>query len=301
MFWFLAILTCLRVRHWLISSKNGELQRLECNMRGFLAGCGLATRVSSCLIPSWQIRPFRFLIATFGKTYQGVEILGLKLQRDHERRGKYCFCRKMECSALCTHCVYSVSALHIFLACFYDVYMIVAYKPSWCVGEICQCTDKQHCALHARISSRSMLVKKMPCWIGPLHRATQYTYVQCHICTRKPRLRVQDCWDDHNRTQKLLPWCGAAHFKVFWIACPLSLREGAAAGTYSSTGILSHRITSREQLLFYSWLLENSFCGAQERHLENQFFCGAHFLGNKFCGAHVATPHRTVSSLLHES
>jgi len=64
--------------------------------------------------------------------------------------------------------------------------------------------------------------------------------------------------------------------------------------------ITSRRMTSGEQLLFHARLPENNFCGAQEQHLENNF-CGTHYLENSFCGAHVATPHRTVSSSLHES
>jgi len=60
---------CLKSRHWLISSKNGELRCAECDMRGVPAGCGFSTRVNSCQIPSRQIYPFTFKITPLVKTY----------------------------------------------------------------------------------------------------------------------------------------------------------------------------------------------------------------------------------------
>ena len=62
---------CLKYRHWLISSKNGELRCAECDMRGFPSGCGLATRVSSCQIPSWHTKVYKSRVSHWKETTKG--------------------------------------------------------------------------------------------------------------------------------------------------------------------------------------------------------------------------------------
>ena len=39
------------------------------------------------------------------------------------------YCRKLECNALRMHCVYGMFTLHVFLACFCDVYILIVYGP----------------------------------------------------------------------------------------------------------------------------------------------------------------------------
>jgi len=105
--------------------------------------------------------------------------------------------------------------LHVFLACFCDVYIQIVYGPL--EGDV-DGTEQVQQALDAGSISRSTSVR-CRCLVGWRPDTVQplYVSVQCVIFTRYPRRGEQICMSDHVCTHHLPCLCGASHMDAFWM------------------------------------------------------------------------------------